>query len=159
RDILMKLHGERRADASYRFSLADCDCELGVAEGEAGELDRGLEHLKEAESLLRGLLSESPADAVYRKRLADSLNGQGFIYSRKRQDAQALGAFRQSQDICEALLKVDRSGPVRAEHLNSLALSYFNMAAILSKSGNPDRGKVLESFEKALEYRTALVEA
>jgi serine/threonine-protein kinase len=155
RDILMKLHGERRADASYRFSLADCDCELGVAEGEAGELDRGLEHLKEAESLLRGLLSESPADAVYRKRLADGFNGQGFIYSRKRQDAQALGAFRQFQEICQSLLAEIRSGPRPAKLLDSLGTSYYNVGAILSRL---DRSKVLESFEKALEYRSALAE-
>jgi serine/threonine-protein kinase len=153
RDVLMKLHGERRSDASYRFNLADCDCELGIAEGDAGELDRGLQHLKEAESLLNGLLAVSPADAVYRKRLADSFNGQGSIYSRKHQDSEALRAFRQFQEICQSLLAEIRSGSRPARLLNSLATSYYNEGIILYRL---DRRKVLDSFEKALECWSSL---
>ena len=40
RGILEGLTAENPDDASYRVSLADCDKELGIAEGEAGELDR-----------------------------------------------------------------------------------------------------------------------
>ena len=111
RGILWKLHGEKAADASYRFRLADCDRELGIAEGEAGELDRGLDHLREAESLLRGLVSGSPAEAAYRKRLADTINGLGYIHSRKGQTAEAIAAFREFQDICQRIARRGSLGP------------------------------------------------
>jgi eukaryotic-like serine/threonine-protein kinase len=158
REILMRLQGEKTADASYKVSLADCNRQLGIAEGEAGEFDRGFEHLKEAESVLRGLVSVSPDDIAYKNRLAQTINAEGFIQSSQGRDADALRSFREFQGICEALLGVDRAGPVPAPLLNSLALSYYNMAAILSKPDEYDRGKVLECFEKSLKYRSALVE-
>jgi serine/threonine-protein kinase len=156
REILRKLRDANSADASYRVRLADCDRELGIAEGEAGELDRGLEHLREAETLLRGLIANSPGETAIRKRLADTINGLGYIHSRKGQNDEAIAAIREFQEICQGLLDDDRSGRRSAELLNLLALSHYNMGAILSKQ---DPGKALEIFEKALDYRSALVEA
>ena len=159
REILTRLHAERPDEASYTAYLADCDRELGRAQGEAGEYEKGLEHLKEAESLLRGLRAASPGDIGYRRRLALTINSEGFIYSHQGRDRDALRSIREFQEICLGLLDVDRTGPRPAQVLDALALSYYNMAAILSRVDEQDHAKVLENFEKSLAYREALVEA
>jgi serine/threonine-protein kinase len=156
RELLKGLNEAKPADVSYRISLADCDREFGIAEGDGGQPDRGLELLREAESILKGLLSGSPADRGYRKRLADTINAQGFIHHRKGEVTEALKAFREFQALCQALLDDYGSGTKPVSLFNSLALSYFNMGTILYKQ---DRKKALETFEKSLEYRTALVDA
>ena len=160
REILMSLHAERPAEASYTVLLADCDRELGRAQGEAGEYEKGLENLKAAELLLRGLRAVSPGDINYRRRLALTINAEGFIYSHQGRDRDALQSMREFQEICLGLLRdVDPSGPKPAPLLDALALSYYNMAATLSRVDEHDYGKVLENLDKSLEYREALVEA
>jgi tRNA A-37 threonylcarbamoyl transferase component Bud32/tetratricopeptide (TPR) repeat protein len=156
RGILTQLAAEQPGDASYRVALADCNRELGIDEGEAGEYDRGLEHLKEAEALLRNLLSASPGDVGYRTNLARTMNGQGFVFYWQHHDAEALRAFQEFQSICQSLFADLGPGPKPAELLDSLATSYYNVGAILLRL---DPGKVLEPFEKALEYRAELEEA
>ena len=107
-------------------------------------------------SRFSGRWSRSPGDPAYRKRLADTINAQGVIYFKNGNDAEALRAFREFQEICQSLLEDQRSGRKPAQLLNSLALSYYNVGAILYKR---DHHKALEIYEKSLEYRRSLVEA
>jgi eukaryotic-like serine/threonine-protein kinase len=158
RSILIGLQSEGRTDPTTRVTLAECNKELGIAEGEAGELDHGLEHLAEAEMILRELIGSSPDDVGYRTLLAYTINARGFIYSNKGMDAEALSAFRAFQEIGRGLLGEDRSGPRPAPLLDMMALSYFNLATMFYRQKQPP-ATILESFEKALEYRLALAEA
>jgi serine/threonine-protein kinase len=155
RDILKGLEAEKPADVSYLASLAECDKTLGVVEGNGGEPDRGLERLREAEAILTGLLSGAPGDTRYRKQLADTINARGFIHYRKGRQDEALRAFRAFQELCQALLEEYGSGPRPAELLSSLGRSYFNVGTIQYQQ---DPKRALESFEKSVQYRTALVD-
>ena len=157
RDILKRLEAEKPGDVSYRVALAECDKELGIAEGDGGERDRGLERLVEAESILKGLLSQSPGDFAYRKRLADTINAQGVIHFKHGNAAEALCAFRAFQEIGQLLLGDQRSGPRPVQLLDSLAHSYYNVGTVLYM--NVRQKEAMEAFEKSLEYRSALVYA
>ena len=130
--------------SSYRVTLAECDKELGIAEGEGGAPDRGLERLVEAESILEGLLSPSPGDFAYRKRLADTINAQGVIHFKNGNDAEALRAFRDFQERCQSLLDDQRSGPT------PVAAPRLAGAQLLQRGGHPvqagSRAKALESY-------------
>jgi tetratricopeptide (TPR) repeat protein len=141
---------------TYQVSLADCDREMGYAEGEGGDLDRGRELLQEAVTIRRRLLSDSPGDRAYRKGLADAINTLGSIHHKKSQVDEALTAFREFQVRCKALLDDYGSGTKPVGLLDSLALSYYNVGTILY---NQDRKQALSNFQKSLEYRTALVDA
>ncbi len=156
REILKELVVERPGDVSCRIALAECDKELGIAEGERGEQDRGLERLVEAESILKGLLLQSPGDPGSRKRLADTINARGEIQFKNRNDAEALRAFREFQEICQSLLGDQRSRVSTVELLDALARSHYNVGAILYKH---DRDRALASYQKSLDYRWTLVVA
>ena len=118
--------------------------------------DAGLEPLNEAESILRALVSGSPGNTGYRQLLADTINAQGFIYFERGHSDDALRAFQEFHQICQSLL--DDQGPDRkpAQLLNSLALSCYNMGAILYQR---DHHKALEIYEQSLAYRRLLVDA
>ena len=59
--ILKTLADEPAADSSLRTAWPVCDKELGIAEGEDGKPDAGLEPLNEAESILRRCCRARPA--------------------------------------------------------------------------------------------------
>ncbi len=156
REILKQLLAEKPAAGPIRLSLADCDRELGIALGEGGKPDRALEPLSESETILRSLLSTSPSDSLYRQRLADTLSAQGFTQNALGNSAGALRTFQEFHETCRSLLADQPSERKPTVLLNSMALSCYNIGAILY---NRSHLEALEMFEQALEYRTSLADA
>lgn len=159
REMMRRVVDERPDDASARLSLAECDKELGIAEGEGGEPDRALGRLREAEAILRDLPAGAAADPANRNRLGDVLNARGFLHARIGQLDDALRDFREFHALGQALMEQHRDGPPPAELLNRVGLSYYNISTILYRLHPEDHRPALEMLEKALVYRDALVVA
>ena len=143
RDILKGLQAQKPNDASYRVALAECDKELGIAEGEGGGPDRGLERLVEAESILKGLLSQSPGDPAYRKRLADTINAQGVIHFKNGND-EGPGIPRFPGEMPVAARRPREQVPRPVQLLDSLRDSYYNVGPSCTRGSHEGPGGVSE---------------
>ena len=158
REILKGLEAEKPAEVSYRVSLAECDKELGIAEGEGGEPDRGLERLREAEAILkaaaRGLARRSG-------RIASgwptrSTPGASSI-SRTASTPRPSAAFREFQGICQIPAGRPSHGTQArpAPQLAGARLLQRGLHDHQAGEQHPEK-ESLPMFEKSLEYRTTL---
>ena len=66
-------------------------------------------------------------------------------------------SFRETQRICQSLLDGVTVGPKPVHILDLLAISHYNIAAMQRETGQLEEG--LQSFERSLEYRSALMDA
>ncbi len=155
--MMRQLVADLPDDPSYRLALAECDKELGIAESEGSEPDHALERLREAESILRDLPARVATDPANRKRLADTINVRGVLHWKFGQYDDALKTFQECQGIYQSLLDGPREGPPPAELLSAMGLSYYNIGTMLFIQNPRDRHQAMAMFEKALEYRNALV--
>ena len=119
--------------------------------------EKGLESLNKAQVIQRRLIDRFPGESSYRKRLADMINVQGYVYFKRADYPNALRSFREVQGICQSLLEGITSGVPPVQLLNSLALSHYNIAAVELNDGHNEAA--LEAFAKTLESREALVNA
>ncbi len=156
RAILEPLSTQHPRVAAYEASLAECYKEMGIAQAARDLPEKGLESLRKAEVIQRRLIGRFPELAEYRKKLADMITVQGFISFKQQDNAAALRSFREVHDICQSLLDSITSGPPPVQLLNSLALSYFNMASVEVSDGQFE--SALEDFERSLKSQSALVE-
>ena len=89
------------------------------------------------------------------QRLADTINGLGYIHSRKGQTAEAIAAVREFQDICQGLLDDDRSG-------RRTRSSSTRWHSAIQHGGHPFQAGAGQGArrlrEGPVEYRSALVE-
>jgi len=157
RAILEKLTGRKPDQESYLTSLADCYSEIGITQGHLESGDSGLAILEKAKKIQQKLIGRSPTEKVNKARLAEIINALGLVRFMRNDYNAAFGLFAEVQQICQFLLSEIREGPKPVRFLNLMALAQYNMAQIQGLNGQFD--KALESFEKSLEYRAALVAA
>jgi serine/threonine protein kinase/tetratricopeptide (TPR) repeat protein len=157
RAILEKLTSRKPEQEIYQASLADCYSWIGITQGQLESGDSGLEILEKARKIQQTLIGRSPTDKVYKKRLAEIINALGFVHSRREDYKAAFGLFEEVQRICQPLLLEIGEGPKPVRLLDLMALAEYNMAIIHELNKRFD--KAMESFEKSLEYRAALVAA
>jgi serine/threonine protein kinase len=144
--------------ASYQSDLADSYKEMGIAQAGLESLDPGLESLARAVSIQRQLIDRFPKDeAANRKKLAEMINAQGWVYFKQRNYSGALRAFQEVQDICESLLKGITSGPRPVLLLYLLANGHYNIGTVEFELGHPEAA--LQAIERSLQFRSVLVEA
>jgi eukaryotic-like serine/threonine-protein kinase len=137
--------------------LADCYSAIGIVQGRLHSGDQGLDNIEKARSIQQALLARFPAEMKYRKRLAEIMNYQGFVYFQRLDYDNANRCFVEGQEICQSILDRVGTGPKPVSTLNFLALSHYNIATIHMEKGQFDRA--LEALEKSLEYRSELVAA
>ncbi|MDP6904582.1 MAG: tetratricopeptide repeat protein [Verrucomicrobiota bacterium] len=130
----VELAAEEAKSAPSWVQLSYLHNELGLALGNAGQLDKALEHYQKALAIwLKQLGSKHPLVAV-------SYNNIGFVHSKKAEYDKALEHFQKALAI---LLK--QLGP---EHPN-VAMSYNNIGAV--HYAKKDLAKAKEYWENAYE--------
>jgi serine/threonine-protein kinase len=142
---------------AYQALLANCYSEIGIVQTQVASSDQGLGMLEKAKATQQELIGRYPQEMSYQKSLAEMLNVLGLVYDKRLDYPAALRSFQQVQEICESLLKSITDGPKPVWLLNLLALSHYNIATI--ELSEHHQAKALQSFEKSLEYRSALVAA
>ena len=157
RAILEELTAREPMREIYLASLADCYLEVGITQGQLQSGDSGLDTLEKAKKIQQALIGRSPTDQVYRKRLAEIFSGLGFVRFMKEDYTAAFGFFEEVQQICQSLLSEIGNGPKPVRLLDLMALAHYNMGVI--HGVNKQFAKALESYEKSLEHRAALVAA
>ena len=153
-DDVARRHALLPADQARQ---ADCYAEIGILQGKLESGDHGLEMLEKAKAIQQRLIGQEPTDFAKRQRLAEKINALGFVYLKRSDFPAAIRCFQQVQEICVSLKSEITDGPTPFKILSLLALSHYNVATMLVVDQQLD--KAFESFEKALEYRRALVEA
>ncbi len=144
--------------APYQADLADGYKEMGIAQAGIGSLDKGLESLTKGVLIQRRLIDGFPKDAASnRKKLADMIIVQGWVYFNQRNYRDALRAFQEAQRICESLLEGITSGPKPIPLLSSLANGHYNIGAAEHKLGHLEAA--LDAYDQSLRLRSALADA
>ena len=144
--------------APYQADLADGYKEMGIAQAGIGSPDKGLESLTKGVLIQRRLIDGFPKDAASnRKKLADMIIVQGWVYFNQRNYRDALRAFQEAQRICESLLEGITSGPKPIPLLSSLANGHYNIGAAEHKLGHLEAA--LDAYDQSLRLRSALADA
>jgi eukaryotic-like serine/threonine-protein kinase len=137
--------------------LANCYTEIAIVQGSLESEDRGLELLEKAKAIQEQLVAQRPGDFARRGRLAEMNNALGFVYFKRGDSTAAARSFQQVQEVSSSLLDEIGDAPKPVNVLSLLAVSHFNLAAI--EHANGEKEKALQSLEKSLEYRRALVDS
>ncbi len=148
---------ENTDEPRYQASLAECYCEIGIAQAKLEKPVESLATHEKARAIQQALIDRYPENLAYRKGLAENLNAIGFALYTRKDDAAALETFHEVEDICEALMKEVPYGPKPTWLLNLLALSQNNIGSIHKKRG--DLEKALQFFEESLKYRVDLADS
>jgi eukaryotic-like serine/threonine-protein kinase len=157
RAILEKLTSRKPEQEIYQANLADCYSWIGITQGQLESGDSGLEILEKARKIQQTLIGRSPADTLYKKRMAEIINALGFVRFMRNDYTAAFDLFEEVEQICQAVLSEIGEGPKPVRLLDLMALAQYNMAII--HGVNKQFAEALESYEKSLEYRVALVAA
>jgi len=157
RAVLEPLAARDLDPALYQSRLADCYSEIGIIQGRLESGDQGLDSLEKARAIQQALIARYPGEIRYRQRLAEMINVLGFVYSKRLDYAEAIRSFEEVRGICQSLLEQVTAGPKPVKLLDLLALSHYNVATV--HVANRQFDQALESFEKALRYRSELVAA
>ena len=94
RMIIEKLTVGKPDQEIYQASLADCFSELGIIQGHLESGDSGLEILQKAKKIQQELIGRSPANKVYRKRMAEIINALSFVYAKRLDYSNASRCLR-----------------------------------------------------------------
>jgi serine/threonine protein kinase/tetratricopeptide (TPR) repeat protein len=151
---LTRLHPDVVA---YQLSLAACYRAMGHARAELGSTDQALLSLERAREILRTLIASDPTEVDYGRRLADTIHVQGYVHYKRRDYPAAIRSFQEVQEVCQSLLDGITSVHKPVSLLNSLAMAHYNIATIELKLNRLQ--PALASFERSLEWRSALVAA
>ncbi|MFI5460821.1 MAG: protein kinase, partial [Isosphaerales bacterium] len=157
RTLLEPLAVEHPDVATYQASLAECYYEDGIIQGRLKLPDPGLDMLEKAKATQQRLINRYPGQSVYPKKLAEIINSLGVLHFERKDYPAALQSFQEVQSLCQSLLEDVSDGPKPLRILDLLAISYYNIATIELQKGQLDAA--LQSFERSLEYRAALVDA
>ncbi|HZW33404.1 MAG TPA: serine/threonine-protein kinase [Isosphaeraceae bacterium] len=157
RELLEPLVARHPNVASYQASLAECYSDLGLIQGRLQSPEQGLEKLEQAKAILERLIRQDPGGPRYEQKLAETINDLGFIYFQRLDYPAALRSYQQVRDICQSLVERVTVGPKPVRLLDLLAISHYNIATIQHQQGQLEAA--LRSFQRSLEYRTALVDA
>ena len=157
RSILEKIARRHPLVAADQSRLANCYAEIGILAGLLESGDHGLNMLEKATGNPATVdRQRAAAISPTRQRLAEIINALGFVYFKRTDFPAAFRCFQQVQEICMSLMSEITDGPTPVKLLSLLSLSHYNMATmhVIDKQTE----KALQSFEKSLEYRRALVE-
>ena len=155
--ILEPLAERRPEVALFQANLAECLGKMGAVRAKLDFPDEALAMLQKAKAIRQQLIEQSPDDIGYQRSLAEVINDMGYVFHKRHDYPAALQAFQEVQEICQSLLKQIQVGPKPVQILDWLAHSYYNMATIQLKEGQNEQA--LQSFERSLYYRSALVGA
>ena len=89
--------------------------------------------------------------------MAEIINVMGYVHTRRPDDAAALKAFEQVEQICKSLLDRITAGPKPVSLLDLEALAHYNIGTTYLRMKQTEQA--LASFEQSLKYQSALVEA
>ncbi len=157
RALLEPLAESNPRDAHYQSSLADCYAEIAAVQARKQPSGESLALLEKAEAIEKNLISRYPDQHVYQKSLAEITNILGFAYYRLGNNNESLKKFADVQRVCLNVLEQVKVGPKPLWLLNLLALSHFNIGSIHEQRG--EFADALQSFQRSLDYRSALVDA
>ena len=157
RAILEPLAAANPLAARYQSNLADCYSEIASVQARRQESGETLLLLEKARAIEEGLIDRYPDQPAYRKSLAEMTNVLGYAYYKLGNNDEALKSFRQVQDICNTVSKQVTVGPKPLWLLNLMALSHSNIGWIHKEKG--ELQDAIKSLERALEYRTTLVDS
>jgi eukaryotic-like serine/threonine-protein kinase len=157
RAILEPLAAANPREPGYQSRLADCYSEIGAIEARRDQPGAALVFLEKARAIEQDLIRQYPDKHAYQKSLAEITNVLGYAYWKQRNNDQAKMAFRQVQEICETVSKQVGVGPKPLWLLNLVALSHSNIASIHQE--NRELDLALKSYEEAIRFRSALVDA
>ena len=157
RAILEPLAAANPLAARYQSSLADCYSEIASVQARRQQPGETLALLEKARAIEKGLIDRYPDQHAYQKSLAEITNVLGYAYYKKGNNDEALKSFREVQDICLTVSKQVTVGPKPLWLLNLMALSHSNIGWIHGE--RRELQDAIKSLERALEYRTALVDS
>jgi serine/threonine-protein kinase len=157
RAIFESLVAANPAEPSYQSSLAESLSEIAAVKARQDQPGESMVLLEKAKALEQDLIKRYPDKHAYQRSLAEITNVLGYAYYKRRRHDDALNSFREVQNICQSVSKQVTVGPKPLWLLNLLALSHSNIAWICQEKGQAEAA--LRSFELAVDYRSALVEA
>jgi eukaryotic-like serine/threonine-protein kinase len=157
RSILEGVTRRQPSSETDQSRLANCYTEIAIVQGSLESEDRGLEMLEKAKAIQEQLVAQKPGDFARRERLAEMINSLGFVYYKRGDTTAEARSFQQVQEVSLSLLDEIGDGPKPVKVLSLLAITHFNLAAI--EHANGEKEKALQSLEKSLEYRLALVDS
>ena len=157
RDLLAPLALAHPDVPSYTSNLASCYMRIGILHSDRKFLDQALAALEQAKNIQERLIARLPGRPADERMLAEILVVMGNVFHERKDNPAALRSYREVERICLSLLDGVAGGPKPIRTLDLLAISYYDSATILIDMGQHEEG--LKSFERALGYRTTLMEA
>ncbi len=157
RAILEPLTQEHPEVPSYQASLATCYLRMGMILGQLGSTDQARRTFEKAKAIQLRLIARVPGGHADQKTLAEIILATGTFEYERRNYAAALQSFQEAQQICQSALDGVTVGPKPVYLLDLLAISHYNIASIQWEIGQTE--EALQSFERSLEYRSALADA
>ena len=125
---------------------------LGETKRGEAELASSLSDLQTARDILEALSRENPANAEFRRHLADTHDSLGFTHELNGDLTGQLESYRRALSARELLASQDPRNPTWSV---DVAASLVNLGFTLLYSGDPEGA--LSELERALEIRTRLV--
>jgi eukaryotic-like serine/threonine-protein kinase len=157
RAILEPLAATNPLEARYQSSLADCYSEIAIIMARQQKPGEGLVLLENAEAIEKQLIDRYPDKHAYQKSLAEITNVLGYAYYKRGENDRAIKSFLEVQRTCRTLLAQVTVGPKPLWISNLLALSHHNIGSIHEAKG--ELTEAIESLEKSVDYRAALVDS
>jgi len=157
RAILEPLAASNPREARYQSSLAECYAEIGAVGARQRAPGESLVLLEKAEAIEKNLINRYPDQLANQKSLAEITNILGYAYYKLGNNDEALKKFAEVQRVCLTVLEQVKVGPKPLWLLNLLALSHFNVGSIHEEKRELE--DAIKSFERALDYRSALVDS
>jgi serine/threonine protein kinase len=101
--FLEKLGQQKPGAAALEVQRAWAYGRLGLVRQQIGEVERGLADVEEMRAILERLAHDHPAEAAYRRDLAQAHTNRGAILRELHRPAEALAAFGQAQTLWDGL--------------------------------------------------------